>query len=36
MTLRAGKNGRYRYYTCSTKARMGKVGCEGITVPSTS
>ena len=33
MTLRTGKNGRYRYYTCSTKARMGKSGCTGITVP---
>jgi hypothetical protein len=33
MTLRTGKNGRYRYYTCSTKARMGKAGCIGITVP---
>jgi site-specific DNA recombinase len=33
MTLRTGKNGRYRYYTCSTKARMGKEGCSGITIP---
>ncbi|PVM71715.1 hypothetical protein DDF65_23625 [Caulobacter radicis] len=33
MTLRTGKNGAYRYYTCSTKARMGKDGCAGITVP---
>ena len=33
MTLRTGKNGAYRYYTCSTKARMGKEGCTGITVP---
>src|SRR5579859_953188 len=33
MTLRTGKNRRYRYYTCSTKARMGKEGCTGITVP---
>lgn len=33
MTLRTGKNGAYRYYTCSTKARMGKQGCAGITVP---
>lgn len=33
MTLRTGKNGRYRYYTCSTKARIGKEGCAGITVP---
>ncbi|PVM92150.1 recombinase family protein [Caulobacter radicis] len=33
MTLRTGKNGAYRYYTCSTKARMGKDACAGITVP---
>ncbi|RRN66616.1 recombinase family protein [Caulobacter sp. 602-1] len=33
MTLRTGKNGAYRYYTCSTKARMGKEACAGITVP---
>lgn len=33
MTLRTGKNGTYRYYTCSTKARMGKDGCTGITIP---
>src|SRR5271166_3399047 len=24
MTLRTGKSGRYRYYTCSTKARQGE------------
>ena len=33
MTLRAGKSGRYRYYTCSTKARQGETGCTGRTVP---
>jgi site-specific DNA recombinase len=33
MTLRTGKGGRYRYYTCSTKARQGETGCEGRTVP---
>uniref|UniRef100_UPI003A84B0B7 recombinase family protein n=1 Tax=Sphingomonas sp. GlSt437 TaxID=3389970 RepID=UPI003A84B0B7 len=36
MTLRSGTSsmGReYRYYTCSTKARQGKTGCPGITVP---
>jgi site-specific DNA recombinase len=32
MTLRTGKSGRYRYYTCSTKARQGETGCEGRTV----
>ncbi|WP_449255500.1 recombinase zinc beta ribbon domain-containing protein [Bosea sp. (in: a-proteobacteria)] len=24
--------GTYRYYTCSTKARQGKTGCEGRTI----
>jgi len=33
MTLRTGKSGRYRYYTCSTKARQGNTGCQGRTVP---
>ena len=33
MTLRTGKGGRYRYYTCSTKARQGETGCQGRTVP---
>ena len=33
MTLRTGKSGRYRYYTCSTKARQGATGCKGRTVP---
>ena len=36
MTLRTGTGsaGReYRYYTCSIKARQGKTGCPGITVP---
>jgi len=33
MTLRTGKYGRYRYYTCSTKARQGACGCGGVTVP---
>jgi DNA invertase Pin-like site-specific DNA recombinase len=32
MTLRTGKSGRYRYYTCSTKARQGETGCMGRTV----
>jgi hypothetical protein len=34
MTLRTGKSGRYRYYTCSTKARQGETGCKGRTVPT--
>ena len=36
MTLRTGKGhsgGIYRYYTCSTKARQGKSGCEGRSIP---
>jgi site-specific DNA recombinase len=33
MTLRTGKSGRYKYYTCSTKARQGETGCKGKTVP---
>jgi site-specific DNA recombinase len=33
MTVRTGKSGRYRYYTCSTKARQGETGCSGRTVP---
>ena len=32
MTLRTGKSGRYRYYTCCTRARKGGTGCEGLTV----
>lgn len=33
MTLRTGKSGRYRYYTCCTKARQGTTGCPGRIVP---
>ncbi len=33
MTLRAGKSGWGRYYTCSTTARRGETGCRGRTVP---
>jgi site-specific DNA recombinase len=33
MTLRTGKSGRYRYYTCCTKGRQGETGCPGRTVP---
>jgi site-specific DNA recombinase len=33
MTLRTGKSGRYRYYTCCTKARQGETGCRGRTIP---
>ena len=36
MTLRTGRGGaggQYRYYACSTKARMGEAGCKGMSVP---
>jgi site-specific DNA recombinase len=33
MTIRNGKGGRYRYYTCSMKARQGPTACTGMTVP---
>ncbi|MFD9901282.1 recombinase family protein [Mesorhizobium sp. NPDC059025] len=36
MTLRTGRGNSgstYRYYTCSTRARQGKTGCEGRTIP---
>src|SRR6266852_750986 len=33
MTLRTGESGRYRYYTCCTKARQGETGCKGRTIP---
>jgi site-specific DNA recombinase len=33
MTIRTGKGGRYRYYTCSTKAWQGPTACTGMTVP---
>jgi site-specific DNA recombinase len=36
MTLRTGQGhagGQYRYYTCSTRARQGKTGCDGRSIP---
>jgi site-specific DNA recombinase len=33
MTIRIGKGGLYRYYTCSTKARQRPTACTGMTVP---
>jgi hypothetical protein len=33
MTLRTGKGGRYRYYTCSSRARQGETGCKGRSIP---
>jgi site-specific DNA recombinase len=32
MTLRTGKGGRYRYYTCSRQAIQGKTGCTGRSI----
>ena len=33
MTLRTGKSNRYRYYTCSIRARQGETGCIGRSMP---
>jgi site-specific DNA recombinase len=33
MTLRTGKSGQYRYYTCCSRARTGPKGRGGLTVP---
>jgi hypothetical protein len=33
MTIRTGKSGRYRYYTCATKAVQGETGCKGRSIP---
>ncbi|WP_461331257.1 recombinase family protein [Bradyrhizobium elkanii] len=33
MTLRTGKSGRYRYYTCATCAQQGKAACKGRSIP---
>ena len=33
MTLRTGKSGRYRYYTCATCAQQGKSACKGRSIP---
>ncbi|HEX2841360.1 zinc ribbon domain-containing protein [Hyphomicrobium sp.] len=33
MTLRTGKSGRYRYYTCATCAQKGKAACMGRSIP---
>ena len=33
MTLRTGKNDRYRYYACSIRARQGDTGCKGRAIP---
>ncbi len=33
MTIRTGKGGRYRYYSCSTAAWQGETGCKGRAIP---
>jgi len=33
MTLRVGKGGRYRYYACCNKARIGATACKGNVLP---
>lgn len=33
MTIRTGKSGRYRYYSCSTAARQGETGCKSRATP---
>jgi site-specific DNA recombinase len=33
MTLRTGKSGRYRYYTCPACAQKGRTACEGRSIP---
>lgn len=33
MTLRTGKSGRYRYYTCANCAHRGRTICPGRSVP---
>lgn len=33
MTLRTGKGGRYRYYTCNTRVTEGKTACTGRNIP---
>ena len=33
MTIRTGKSGRYKYYTCATSQARGKTACPGRSVP---
>lgn len=33
MTLRTGKSGTYRYYSCSNRMRTGATSCNGRSVP---
>ncbi|MBV8127841.1 MAG: hypothetical protein JO114_09315 [Planctomycetaceae bacterium] len=32
MTLKTGKGGQYRYFTCCTKARQGGTGCKARSI----
>jgi site-specific DNA recombinase len=34
MTLRTGKGGRYRYQTCSIRARQRETSCKGRSIPT--
>ena len=33
MTIRTGKSGRHRYYTCATSQARGKAACQGRSLP---
>ena len=33
MTIRTGKGGRYRYYTCNNRVNEGSTSCEGRSIP---
>jgi site-specific DNA recombinase len=33
MTLRTGKGGRYRYYTCNNRMNEGPTSCKGRSIP---
>ena len=33
MTLRTGKSGRYRYYTCASRMNEGATSCKGRSIP---
>ena len=33
MTIRTGKGGKYRYYTCNARATQGETACQGHSIP---
>jgi site-specific DNA recombinase len=33
MTIRTGKSGRYRYYTCNNRGNEGATSCKGRSIP---